>query len=193
MKIPVQVDSVGFLNQGLESKNDLYLMVANVLHRILPAIKISGYAEGRGEDSFVHDVLGPLLDVTFCSGINIMHSGPMSMHKDIKPDYGIYANGLSHRFVVLVAEVKPIEGRQKLENDKVKIGKEMKIMMNELFDVGIHDPVVFGILIMDDHLYTYALHLGGPKAYISTEFSSTSVTKSSENLVLILSIIFKLV
>lgn len=117
----------------------------------------------------------------------------MKGHEDIKPDFGIYANGLSHRFVVLVAEVKPIEGRQKLENDKVKIGKEMKIMMNELFDVGIHDPVVFGILVMDDHLYTYAMHLGGPKAYISTELSSTSVTKSSGNLVLILSIISKLV
>lgn len=115
------------------------------------------------------------------------------MHKHIKPDFGIYANGLSQRFVVLVAEVKRIESRQKPENDKVKLGKEMKIMINELFDVGIQDPVVSGILVMDDHLYFYTMHLGGPKTYILTELSSTPVTKSADNLVLIPSIVSKLV
>lgn len=141
--------------------------------------------------------LVPSLMLFFCSDINIKHFWAnvslTPMHKHIKLDFGIYANGLSQRFVVLVAEVKPIESRQKLENDKVKLGKEMKIMINELFDVGIQDPVVSGILVMDDHLYFYTMHLGGPKTYILTELLSTPVTKSADNLVLIPSIVSKLV
>ncbi|GAA5795434.1 hypothetical protein HPULCUR_000792 [Helicostylum pulchrum] len=69
---------------------------------------------------------------------------------------------------VLTAKFKPLDGRQKLANDQVKIGKEMKIMLNELLKVGIEDPVVSGILVMDDLIYTFKMHFSGPKIYTMT-------------------------
>ncbi|KAI9269778.1 hypothetical protein BY458DRAFT_510414 [Sporodiniella umbellata] len=66
-------------------------------------------------------------------------------------------------------------------------------MINELFDIGIQDPTVFGILVMHDVLYLYTMHLGGPKAYILTELPSTPMANSAGNLVLIPSIVSKLV
>lgn len=99
--------------------------------------------------------------------------GLSNSHKDIKPNFGVYANGLFRRFVVLIAEFKPMDGHQTLENDKVKIDKEMKKMLNELLEIGIEDPLVCGILVMNDHLDMFKMHLTGPKLYIMTQLSST--------------------
>ncbi|GAA5805091.1 hypothetical protein HPULCUR_010604 [Helicostylum pulchrum] len=144
----VQATTIEFLNQGLKSKNEVDLIIANVLHRMA-------------------------------------NVGLSSSHKDNKPDFGIYANGLSRRFVVLIAEFKPIDGHQTLESDKAKIGKEMKKMLNELLGIGIKDPLVCGILVMNDHLDMFKMHLSGPKLYIMTQLSSTPVTKTADNIILI--------
>ena len=69
----------------------------------------------------------------------------------------------------------------------------MKILLNELLRIGIEDPVISGILVMDDHLYTYKMHLSGPKIYVMTQLSSTPVTKSAGSLILIPSVVSKLV
>ncbi|KAG2217549.1 hypothetical protein INT45_005435, partial [Circinella minor] len=65
--------TVGYLNEAFESDNDVDLLVADVLHRILPTLKISGYNDRRGEDSFVHDILAPLLDASFSFNPNLNH------------------------------------------------------------------------------------------------------------------------
>lgn len=56
------------------------------------------------------------------------------------------------RFVVLIAEFKPVDGHQTLESDKIKIGIEMKKMPNELLGIGIKDSLVCAISVMNDHL-----------------------------------------
>ncbi|KAG2227400.1 hypothetical protein INT45_007425, partial [Circinella minor] len=157
--LEIQADTISFLDKALQSKNHMNLIIANSLHRIFPTLKIGDYAESRGEDSFVHDVFAPLHDVIFSLDINIKHfwanAGLTNENKDIKPDFGIssMSMGLSSRFVVLVAEFKLLDNRRKLENNNVKIGKEMKILRNELLRIGVEDPVVSIVLVMDNHIY----------------------------------------
>lgn len=116
-----------------------------------------------------------------------------AQHKDVKPDFSVYVNGLSRRFVVLVSEFKPDEGHQTLENDRVKLGKAMKKMVNELLEVGIADPLVCGLLVMNGYLDMYKMELSGPTTYIMTQLSSTPVIKSSAHIILIPTIIARLV
>ncbi|KAI9265692.1 hypothetical protein EDC94DRAFT_657992 [Helicostylum pulchrum] len=54
----LKADTIKFLQEGLASKNDLDLIIANVIH-------IIDYTEGRCEDSFVRDILAPILDIVF--------------------------------------------------------------------------------------------------------------------------------
>lgn len=65
--------TIGFMNDALDSTNDVDLIVVNVLHRVLPSLKSVGYSDWRGEDSFVHDVLTPLLDIIFLFDPNLNH------------------------------------------------------------------------------------------------------------------------
>lgn len=55
-------------------------------------------------------------------------------HKEYKPDYGVFANGFSRKFVVLAAEFKPPEGRQQQVPDFIKIGKELRIAWSIVID-----------------------------------------------------------
>lgn len=67
----IQKLPIGFMNDAPDSTNDVDLIVANVLHRVLPSLKIVGYTDRRGEDIFVHDVLTPLLDIIFSFDPNL--------------------------------------------------------------------------------------------------------------------------
>ncbi|KAI8079484.1 hypothetical protein BDF21DRAFT_420200 [Thamnidium elegans] len=193
----IQKLTIGFLNKALDSTNDMDLIVANVLHRILPSLKIVGYVDQRGEDSFVHDVLAPLLDIIFSFDPNLNHFWANislnEVYKEYKPDFGVYVNGLSKRFVVLVAEFKPVESKQRQESDLVKIGKQMRIMLNELLAIGVKDPVSSGILVSRDTMYTFKMHLAGENLYVMTQLSAIQVVKTHDDLTCIPIIVSKLV
>ncbi|KAI8377384.1 uncharacterized protein BYT42DRAFT_341763 [Radiomyces spectabilis] len=47
--------------------------------------------------------------------------------------YGIHVNGQSRRFMLLVAEFAPCCSQQCFESDFIKVGKEMRTVLNELF------------------------------------------------------------
>ncbi|CAO0793525.1 unnamed protein product [Mucor circinelloides] len=117
---------------------------SNVLHQVLPMMKIVGYTGKRGENSFVHDLLGPLLNIVYSCNVNLNHCWAnvnlSSEWPNYKPDFSVFVNGLSSRFIVLVAEFKPEEARQRQESDLIKTGKQMKTMLNELIEIGVADP-----------------------------------------------------
>ncbi|KAL0087856.1 hypothetical protein J3Q64DRAFT_1820866 [Phycomyces blakesleeanus] len=59
----LQAIAIKLLNNALQPKNYLDIIVANLLHRILPLLKISGCFHRGGEDSFAHNILTPPLDI----------------------------------------------------------------------------------------------------------------------------------
>ncbi|KAI9489761.1 hypothetical protein BDB00DRAFT_749235, partial [Zychaea mexicana] len=62
-----------------------------------------------------------------------------------KPYYVIYANGLSKKIIILVAEFKPPKAHQRLGSEYVELGKEMRILTKRLDELGIGKPVASGI------------------------------------------------
>lgn len=113
-------------------------------------------------------------------------------HKEFKPDYGVFANGLSRKFVVLVAEFKPPEGRQQQESDFIKIGKELRIMLNRLLSIGIHDAAVCGILVYNNRMSTFKMELRAPQLYTMVQLSNMPIIQSSEDLSLLPPLVSKL-
>lgn len=101
--------------------------------------------------------------------------------------------GLSKRLVVLVAEFKPKESKQKQESDLVKIGKRMSIMLNKLLIIGVEDPVTYGILVSRDIMYAFKMNLAAGKLYIMTQLSAVQLVKGADDLTCITTIVSKLV
>ena len=89
-----------------------------------------------------------------------------------KPDYMAYPNGLSEKFVVLVAAFKPPQAHQGPESDFVKLEKEMRLMINQLIQCGVVDPVVCGIQAHKGYITTYKMELKNSKTYVMVELSS---------------------
>lgn len=65
-----------------------------------------------------------------------------------KPDYVAYVRTRSTRHDLTIAEVKPTESSsRKPPSDLVKLGQQMKLMLNNLVSYKIPNPVVCGILV----------------------------------------------
>ena len=110
-----------------------------------------------------------------------------------KPDYGAYVNGLSEKYVVLVAEFKHPTGRQKqLESDFIKLGKEMRCMINKLIKVGVEKPVVCGILVNKNCLRTFCMELKAPMLYSQIQLSQVQLIRVSDDLPMLPMLIAKL-
>lgn len=102
-----------------------------------------------------------------------------------KPDFGIYVNGLSQRFEVVVGEFKAPKGHCQGESDTIKIGKEMRTMINRLITIGVEDPVVCGVLVSKGCLSTYKMELRGPKLYVMTRLSKLNLIRTSDDLAML--------
>ncbi|KAL0582540.1 hypothetical protein ABG067_007571 [Albugo candida] len=104
----------------------------------LPQFKIAGYVDGRGENTFVHAIIAPFLDVVISSSGKLNHFWANVSLPAANPEYGVYVNGVSKLYVVIIGEFKPKEVRQQFENEFIKsVGKQMKIMMiNEILEIG---------------------------------------------------------
>lgn len=102
-----------------------------------------------------------------------------------KPDFGIYVNGLSQRFEVVVGEFEAPKGHCQGESDTIKIGKEMRTMINRLVTIGVEDPVVCGVLVSGGCLSTYKMELRGPKLYVMARLSKLNLIRTSDDLVML--------
>ncbi|KAG2223036.1 hypothetical protein INT45_008237 [Circinella minor] len=160
--------------------------------RMLSLYKLTGICNDIEEVIFVHNILAPLLDYTFSVDVNLQYSWANvcidSEYKEYKPDYMLYANGLSKKFIVLVAEFKPPKAYQRFEFDYIKLGKEMRLLINRLYGLGVEKPVVCGILVLKDIVHTFKMELKDAKVYAMIQLSKTLLCKSSEDLYKVLTL-----
>lgn len=68
----------------------------------------------------------------------------------------------------------------------------MRIMLNEILEICIEDPVFYGILIKNDKLLIFKMHMADAKIYVMTQFFSIPLAKSSDDLPLISGIVSRL-
>lgn len=64
-----------------------------------------------------------------------------------------------------MGEFKPPGFSLCFESDLVKIGKEMRSMLNALIRIGVTNPSIGGILIQGSHVSTYKFDIIAPKIY----------------------------
>ena len=84
---------------------------------------------------------------------------------------------------VLAVEIKPPSqsSHSQLESDFVKVGKELKDIIDDLVELGVDDPCAAGILIEGLKMTTYTMRLVSEGAYILLEHGQVSFLHSPQD------------
>lgn len=124
------------------------------------------------ESTFIHQHLSPFMKHVF-KQTHLMNTRHGEAHVNNKPDslladYFVYHKASTGDiFDIITVEVKaPTRSSEaQLESDFVKLGKEMKDMVDALLDYGVQDPLVGGILVKGYSVTTYTLRLVSDGVY----------------------------
>ncbi|KAI7885887.1 hypothetical protein K492DRAFT_141207 [Lichtheimia hyalospora FSU 10163] len=160
------------------------IIAANVLHSLTINFSSNGSMDISLEDTFVHGVVGVLLESVFQPEPLLSYqwaNGQLGVKRKrdaskLKPDFIVFGTPTSRKFNVGVAEVKP-PGCANLSNDGesdlVKLGREMQYMLNQLINDCVQNPVVGGTLLQGCNInlqtqlklssHIYGLCYGHPK------------------------------
>ncbi|KAG2202175.1 hypothetical protein INT46_007690, partial [Mucor plumbeus] len=200
----VQKITIPFLHEAMKTMDDnpLDLIVANILHRAALLFS-NGTPDSDLEDSFMHNFIATLFEDIFMLD-TILESkwanGQLSGKRKcddgthFKPDYVIFITQRSHRLDLSCAEAKsPINNRIIFpKSDLVKLGQEMRWMLNKLVREGVGKPVVGGILVTGFQTQTYKMELIDIGVYRMVELSKTLFFRNIHELTLIPTIVSNL-
>ncbi|KAF7725667.1 hypothetical protein EC973_009474 [Apophysomyces ossiformis] len=179
------------INEG----NQVDIHVAHALGQYLPLF----YAQAPPkdiEDSYVHHYLAPILQSVFSSnGRFRIHWANTQMKNDsLKPDFMVTSTCVSFPLAIVVGEFKPPQfNSNQNESDIVKIGKEMRGMLNDLVKKNTPNPVVCGVLVQGFAISTFVLDLPASKLYRMTKIAEVSMFQSLDQICNLPVIVAKLV
>ncbi|KAI9302392.1 hypothetical protein BJ944DRAFT_257157 [Cunninghamella echinulata] len=172
------------LLEATESRNLIDTHTSHVLIQILPSF-ISGPPLSRIEDTLIHHYIAPILQSIFTSDnrFDIEWANSELNSKDsviYKPDFIVSC--FTNRYKILVGEIKAPNSSSTIESDLIKLGKQMKILYNQLVDKHIPDPIACGILIKGFNLSTYMLDLKSPNLYRLINISHITLFQSIDEI-----------
>ncbi|KAI9494394.1 hypothetical protein BDB00DRAFT_787231 [Zychaea mexicana] len=136
----------------------------------------SGSADSDVEDSFVHNFIANLFENVFRSDGSLESCCTMKFPKltqtyQYKSDYVLF---VTHRLDLACAEVKSLTGNHTFpKSDLVKIGQEMRWMINKLVREGVNKPMVGGVQISGFKMYTYKMDIISTAAYRLVELGNS--------------------
>ncbi|KAI7861271.1 hypothetical protein BDF14DRAFT_2000049 [Spinellus fusiger] len=188
----LQRTTINILSEAMMKNDKTLLQIANMLHTVAPRLLISSN-ELNFEDTFVHTIVSYIIKLIFGIENMLMHqwaNGRLNpLNKDIrkfKPDYIAYIKTRSTRHDITVAEFKPVGTHSgKPPSDLVKLGQQMKTMLNDLISHKVGNPVVCGILVQGKVCSLYKMDLIAPRFYRMILLASFSLCTSSSELCLI--------
>ncbi|KAI9270467.1 hypothetical protein BDA99DRAFT_416573, partial [Phascolomyces articulosus] len=162
-------------NDDGSSEDSLLLVVATILGSLVE-IFASWTANCTLESSFQKQHLTVFLDHVFNSnqGIKVREGEThlIDNPSSLMADYiGSYTSTTDETFDLLAVEVKPPQksSNHQLQSDYVKVGKEMKEMVDRLVKKGISNPITCGILVEGYEMRTYSLQLVADGVYLMIE------------------------
>ncbi|ORX56916.1 hypothetical protein DM01DRAFT_299896 [Hesseltinella vesiculosa] len=156
--------SADCLTTATKNGNACDVQTAHTLVQILPML-VSRPPDSSLEDSHVHNFVAPLIKTVFGEEFQIFWANG-SLSSDLKPDFLVSKEAASSKYNLVVGEVKrPNHRSNQEESDLVKLGKELKVMYNQLVVQRVSSPVVCGILIDGFQLSTYTFDLAAPIVY----------------------------
>jgi hypothetical protein len=142
-------------------------------------------ASDTAEDSFVYNYLNAYLDNIFSTERLFYQAWAnltLNSSKDnLKPDWTLYIKPWFKKFEITSCEVKPPGkvGRGDV-SDFVKIGLELKGMLDSIVEIGVENASVFGILVEGQSISFYCMNVVGPAYCLYQLGSPQLITKSSQ-------------
>ncbi|CAG8611478.1 360_t:CDS:10, partial [Paraglomus occultum] len=137
--------------------------ILDVFHNILGHYTTSFSVENFNEDTFVHEVLQPIIspffqntDVVTCEWANGTFGASSERKRKFDPflqgrkaDFSVYVSNGYHRQPLLVSEVKPPRNsRSSRRDDLLKLGNEMKDAIDKIIHNGVEEDVaICGLLV----------------------------------------------
>ena len=101
----------------------------------------------------------------------------------MKPDFIVLVSGEQRD--IAVGEIKPPSNSTATnlgESDKLKLGRMMKEIYNDLVARGVTNPVVGGILVEGETMKTFVMRLEFARIYELVEVSRTPIFQSIKTL-----------
>ncbi|KAF7720725.1 hypothetical protein EC973_006240 [Apophysomyces ossiformis] len=168
-------------------KDDITFLAASTMFNWLPRLPFTPPSDPPTvEDTFVHDYLDAILNDIFGSDpifVQEWANGYLETSRAgtlvFKPDWVAFVKPWFKRFDLGVCEVKPPGAKNAgVFSDYVKLGFEMKEMLNSLIKEGLDDARVCGFLVKGYNIDTYVMDLQHPPIYRMTLLSSTRLPDS---------------
>lgn len=129
--------------------------------------------------------------------MNLIHfhraNGTLNGDSTFKPDFQVFSRIINIRCIAIVAEFKPKSRNSAVESDLIKLGKQMKLVYNDLVEKGVPKPTVCGLLCQGENLNTYAMDMPSPYTYRMVKLSKATLCRNIEELHLLPGFISKLV
>ncbi|GAA5816089.1 hypothetical protein MFLAVUS_009611 [Mucor flavus] len=94
-----------------------------------------------------------------------MVNGALNDDSTFKPDFQVFSRAINIKCIVVVTEFKPTSRNSAVESDLVKLGKQMKLIYNNLVAKRIPKPSVCGLLCQRETLCTYVMDMPSSHAY----------------------------
>ncbi|CAO3668250.1 unnamed protein product [Rhizopus stolonifer] len=185
----------GFLRQATEEDNEVDLHMAYTLTQLIPVF-VAGSIDSSIEGSYVHHHLAPILQSIFSAEKKFtVHwaSGVLNEDSSFKPDFRVFSRIINIKCTVVVAEFKSKSHNSAVESDLLKLGKQMKLMYNDLVQKRIPKPNVCGLLCQGENLSTFVMDMPSPFIYRMVKLSKVTLCRSIEELHLLPGFISKLI
>ncbi|KAI8077020.1 hypothetical protein BDF21DRAFT_384817 [Thamnidium elegans] len=183
-----------FLIQATEQDNEVDLHMAHTLTQL--PVFVAGSHDSSIEDSYVHHYLAPILQSIYSTDKKFTvrwANGALNEDSTFKPDFQVFSRIINIKCIVIVAEFKPKSRNSAVESDLIKLGKQMKLMYNELVEKRVPKPTVCGLLCQGENLSTYVMDIPSPYTYRMVKLSKVTLCRNIEELHLLPAFISKLI
>ncbi|CEG65603.1 hypothetical protein RMATCC62417_02354 [Rhizopus microsporus] len=152
------------INDAIKAKDTNDLIASFILFELVPRLTKEVDADETGEDTFVKNYIDCFFDNIFSVDDHFYQSWANIVlintnDSQYKPDWFAYVKPWIKKFKLATCEIKPPSkvGRGDI-SDFVKLGIEMRDMLDEILSIGVDDASVFGILIEGKQVSTYAMN-----------------------------------
>jgi hypothetical protein len=161
---------------AINNSNDRLVMFCNILYNLVAAF--GTWTDNISlKNAFTIQHLSPFIKEIFIRENITMRLGKTRIchnHLLLSDYVGSYQAPTGHAYDVLTVEIKP----PKKSSDLVKVGKEMKVMIDDLVDLGIETPTVAGALLEGFTMTTYTMQLVCEGVYIMLERNKVDLLRS---------------
>lgn len=108
-------------------------------------------------------------------------NGKLQKDSEFKPDFVVYSISINVKCILVLGEFKK-SNYSAIESDRVKLGKQMRTIYNELVLYRVPNPIVCGIICQGDDIITYYMDMVSPKLYRMVRVSKVKLFRNVEEL-----------